>query len=391
MPLFRTALRLAWALLFLWAFGLGLGRHSFRYVVLPLFCLGCLLIAKKHITDRFPEFGRTLIFSLFILLLTNNAIFSWWPAFAHTFKGAAGMVRPLVALVDSRLTNALDPCWAEAEAAMREFITKSGSLEAERIRNELDGVLNREKSWSLLPSDQEKVTRVWQRFQDFVQTRREMQKMIRSACVDEGLVTASIEPPGATGQPGGGAPRDPQPRREPGKPTGPTVNAPPKPKLSFNPAPSIVAGKTNTAIVVEAKRTAEGFSPSDALYHKLTAPAVNIVLNLFDESELINSGVFDEIYGGRTEDLKETRALSSVDYLVLGKLAYKFSPNPDIDKDLLSCRLTFSYKVFDRHGNLVKTDSVPAVAAALSETSSLVAALERLVEAHGNQILNAKW
>jgi hypothetical protein len=359
--------------------------------VLPVFCLGCLLITKKYITDRFPELGRTFILSLSILLLTNNAIFSWWPTFAHTFKGAAGMVHPLVALVDSRLTNALDPCWAEAEAAMREFITISGSLEAERIRNELDGVLNREKSWTLLPSDQEKVARVWQRFQDFVQTRRELQKIIRSACVDEGLVTASLEAPSATAQPGGGPLLDPQPSREPGQRNGPAVHTPQKPKLSFNDAPTLVPGKTNTAIVVEATPTSGGFSPSDALYHKLTTSAVNVVLNLFDEREFINSGLFDQIYGGRTEELKETHALSSVDYLVLGKLAYKFSPNADIDKDLLSCHLTFSYKIFDRRGNLVKTDSVPAVAAALSETSSLVAALDRLVEAHGNQILNTKW
>lgn len=372
MPLFRSALRLAWVLLFLWAFGLGLGHHSLRYVVLPLFCLGCLYIAREYIAYHFPTFGRALISSLFLLLLINNLTFSWWPEFARRFPKTVGMARPLVALVDSRLANELDPCAAEAEAAMRDYLTQLGSLEGQQIRDTLRDVLSRQKTGLFLTSDQERVAGVWQRFQSLVQARREMQHMIQTVCLDEGLVTPTVIPLGTTGQPEGRpseGPRQPETHRDPPRPGTSTL---PKPRLAFNPAPSIVPGKTNTALVVEAQPTSDGFSPSDALYHKLTAPAVNVVLNLFDERQFINSGVFEEIYGGKTEELKETRALSSVDYLVLGKLAYRFSPNADIDKDLLSCQLTFSYKVFDRGGNLVKTDSVPAVAAALSETSSLV-------------------
>ena len=107
--------------------------------------------------------------------------------------------------------------------------------------------------------------------------------------------------------------------------------------LMFNPDPSIVSGKINTALVIDSPIGPDGFEPSNALYSLLRAPSTNVVLNLVDEPHFKASGAFAALYGGDTEALRDAGALARLDYFVLGKVVYSFSGSPEIDQDLRSC------------------------------------------------------
>jgi hypothetical protein len=140
------------------------------------------------------------------------------------------------------------------------------------------------------------------------------------------------------------------------------------------------------ALVIESKNTGTGFSPGAALCTLFRNRKINVVENLFKEKLFIEMGFFEEIFGGNTGLLKETNALSGVDYLVLGKLNYSFEKGLSVDKDLVTCNVNFHYRVINKNGNVVRSDNINVPGADFSEDRALRRGLENLSDQHTNII-----
>ncbi len=158
-------------------------------------------------------------------------------------------------------------------------------------------------------------------------------------------------------------------------------------KSLINDSVYVQRGKSNVALVIEAKNTEGGVSPESLLHNRFKAENANIIDNLFKKAPFKSKGFFEEIYDGNTELLRQTYVLSKLDKLILGKLNYSCQRGVAIDKDLVSCDIRFSYKVFDKNGDAVRSDSINAVGPGFSEDAALERGLEILTEKYSDRIL----
>lgn len=149
------------------------------------------------------------------------------------------------------------------------------------------------------------------------------------------------------------------------------------------------AGKPNIGLIIESKKTESGISPENALYSLLKSEKINIILNLFKEEPFKSKGFFQEIYDGNTELLTQADALSKIDYLILGRLNYSFAKGAAIDKDLISCNISFSYKVVSKKGNIIKSDSISVIGSGFSNDAALERGLEILAEKYTHRIFGS--
>jgi hypothetical protein len=145
------------------------------------------------------------------------------------------------------------------------------------------------------------------------------------------------------------------------------------------------SGKPNVAMVIESKRSEGGASPEQALYDLLKVENVNIITNLFREP-FKAKGYFRDIYDGNTGLLREAGAFQSVDYIVLGRLDYSFRKGAAVESDLVSCNLSLSYRIINKDGEVVKSDSIRAVGPGLSEDAALERGLEILSDQYSIRI-----
>jgi len=145
-------------------------------------------------------------------------------------------------------------------------------------------------------------------------------------------------------------------------------------------------GVPNVALVIEAKGGAVGDSAQSALYRLLRSDRVQVVTGYFREGAFKSGGFFEEIYGGNTKNLKESGAMADLDYLLLGKVSYSFRKNPQLDQDLISCDLTFAYKVVDRQCNISGSGVKNTIGAGFTEEAALERAMEVLAEKHSGSI-----
>ena len=134
-------------------------------------------------------------------------------------------------------------------------------------------------------------------------------------------------------------------------------------------------------------KTESGISPSSALYNLLRVEQVNLIINLFQEESFRTRGFFKEIYDWNTELLHSSGALSEIDYLILGSLNYSFRKGIGLDSDLLSCDINFAYKVINKNGNVVKSDSISIIGPGFSEDAALERGLEILSAKYSDRIL----
>ena len=74
----------------------------------------------------------------------------------------------------------------------------------------------------------------------------------------------------------------------------------------------------------------------------------HIFIDHYFKEDFKTKGYFKEIHGGNTEILEQSGALSKVDYIIMGKVDYKFRKGSEIDKDLVSCNINFAYKVINK-------------------------------------------
>lgn len=157
-------------------------------------------------------------------------------------------------------------------------------------------------------------------------------------------------------------------------------------KSIINRVSNIHIGKPNIAMVIESKRSESGISPENSLYNLLKTERVNIIVNLFKEESFKAKGFFREIYDGDTELLRQTDALSKMDNLILGKLNYSYQKGTGIDKDLVSCNINFSYKVINKKGDIIKSDSISVIGPGFSEDAALERGIEILTEKYSDRI-----
>lgn len=160
-------------------------------------------------------------------------------------------------------------------------------------------------------------------------------------------------------------------------------------KSLINRVSNIHPGKPNIAMVIESKRTESGVSPENSLYNLLKTERANIIVNLFKEESFKAKGFFREIYDGNTELLRQTDALSKIDSLILGRLNYSFSKGTGIDRDMVSCNINFSYKVINKKGDIIKSDSISVVGPGFSEDAALERGLEILSEKNSERIFKS--
>jgi hypothetical protein len=146
--------------------------------------------------------------------------------------------------------------------------------------------------------------------------------------------------------------------------------------------------KPNVAMVIESLRTEGGLSPENTLVNLLKKEKVNIIDHYFKEA-FKTKGYFREIYGGNTEILKQTDALSKIDYMIMGKTDYTFKKGSQIDKDLVSCNINLTYKVINKKGDIVKSDSINVVGPGFSEDAALERGLEMIAERYSERIMKS--
>ncbi len=157
-------------------------------------------------------------------------------------------------------------------------------------------------------------------------------------------------------------------------------------KLLINQNITLHKVKPNVAIVIESKKTESGFSPENTLYNLLQTEDVNIIVNFFKEKSFKAKGFFRELYSGNTELLKQADDLLKIDFLILGRLNYSFQKGIGINRDLISCKINFNYKVFNKNGNIVKSDSIYAVGPGFSDDEALKRGLEILTKRFSDTI-----
>lgn len=158
-------------------------------------------------------------------------------------------------------------------------------------------------------------------------------------------------------------------------------------KSIINRVNNIDPRKPSIAVVISSKRTESGISPENSLYNLLKTEKINIIVNLFKEELFKAKGFFREIYDGDTRLLRQTDVLSKIDNLILGRLNYSFQKGAGIDRDLVSCSINFSYKVINKKGEIIRSDSISVIGPGFSEDAALERGLEMLAEKYSDRIL----
>lgn len=147
--------------------------------------------------------------------------------------------------------------------------------------------------------------------------------------------------------------------------------------------------KQNVAMIIESSKTDRGISPENLLYNLLKTEKINIIINFFKEKAFKSKGFFREIYDGNAELLKEADVFSKVDYIILGRIDYSFRKSGLIDKDLVSCDITFSYKVINKNAQVVESDNISVIGPGFSEGRALERGLEILCEEYSDRIMRS--
>lgn len=113
----------------------------------------------------------------------------------------------------------------------------------------------------------------------------------------------------------------------------------------------------------------------------------NIILNNYFKNTFKSKGYFDKIFLGETTLLSKSKVFSNVNYVALGRINYSFRTNTTLDKDLISCDINLSYKIFNRHGVIVDSNVINAVGPGFSEELSLKQAIKIIADKY-SKILN---
>lgn len=147
--------------------------------------------------------------------------------------------------------------------------------------------------------------------------------------------------------------------------------------------------KQDVTMIIESSKTEHGFSPENLLYNLLKTERVNIIINFFKEEAFKSKSFFKEIYDGNTELLKKADVYSKIDCIILGRIDYSFRKTGLIDEDLISCDITFSYKVINKNAQVVEINSISVTGSGFSEDRALKGGLEILCEEYSDEIISS--
>lgn len=159
-------------------------------------------------------------------------------------------------------------------------------------------------------------------------------------------------------------------------------------KSLVNQNAAIYPDKVNVAVVIDSLHTGGGLFPGNKLVTLLKKDNVNLLDHYFKEA-FKTKGYFKEIYEGDTEILGQSGVLSKIDYIIIGKIDYKFKKGLEIDKDLVSCNVNFTYKIINKKGEILKSDNINVVGPGFSEEAALLRGLEMIAEKYSETILKS--
>jgi hypothetical protein len=129
--------------------------------------------------------------------------------------------------------------------------------------------------------------------------------------------------------------------------------------------------------------------PTNNISNKFTNKVVTnkrILKNYFNYS-FVSDGYFEKIFNGETSTVNESRVFKDGKYLVLGEIEYSFRNNNQVVKDIISCDINLSYKIYQKNGLLI-SDNMSAIGPGFSKENSLDEAIKILAEKYSKKLTN---
>jgi len=158
--------------------------------------------------------------------------------------------------------------------------------------------------------------------------------------------------------------------------------------LSFvNKDIQVSPNKINIGLTINISGSNIYISPETIFSNYLKQPKLNLIPDYF-KSNFKNTEYFKQILGGNTGILEQTDALSKIDYLIIGNISFSLKKTPEIEQDLISCKVVLNYKLINKKGEIVKSNSLNATGSGFSEEDALKRGIELLIENHIEQILS---
>lgn len=151
-----------------------------------------------------------------------------------------------------------------------------------------------------------------------------------------------------------------------------------------NPGAGLPPGGRSIAVAIDVSGTSA--DAEDALVAKIASPLLTLRTGYFTRA-FRTGGYLRRALAGDVAFLKDSGALTSTDYILVGHLGASFSKGSQVDPDLVSCRLQFTYRLIDRSGRTVASDSVTITGAGFSDEDARSRALEMLAEQYRAKIL----
>jgi hypothetical protein len=147
---------------------------------------------------------------------------------------------------------------------------------------------------------------------------------------------------------------------------------------------------SNVALLIESSGPQGNGSVSDAL-HEFLGPAsrFHLVANLADLRALHTGGLFDDLYAGNAQLLKEAARLSGVDYILLGKALYGFRRQTELDSDLITCDLILTCHLVDRNGTVLQGGSFSSAGPGFNESQAVEIACKNMARQLEERLLNS--
>ena len=379
--MWHKTFRLLWYLAFVYIAVLGWREHSLRWIIAPLFSMGCLFIAQAYLTKHYPDFAPKLNAALTVLMLAYGVAFTIWPEVVNNFPWTTAALSRAKTRLDIQKAPTLDPGTARAQEVLMTYLRDSSDAEAEDIRKELDQLVQRRKTGAFTPADEQQELLVLARYRRLAERTDAIRRLITEPVsaphvLENSATTAS--------------PAAAKPTGSVGIPPTPTAAARNEQRLSafravLNPI-RLAANKRNIAILIDTAGSTSAIAPDQALYGHLKLDQINLITDLF-RHDVIARGYFNNIYQGDKELCKLATSASRIDALILGRLTYSFRKGAPSDNDLVSCDITLSCKVINHDGDVTGSDSFRIVGPGFSNEAALERAIELLAEQFTQRIL----
>ena len=387
--MWHKTFRLLWYLAFVYIAGLGLRAHSLRWIIAPMFSMGCLYIAQAYLTKHFPDFAPNLNATLTLLMLANTAAFTIWPQVVNNFPWTTAALSRAKTRLDIQRALTLDPGTAKAQEVLMKYLRDSSDAEAEDIRQELDKLVQRRQTGTFTATDEQQERLILARYRRLAERTDAIRRLITEPIGTPAAPEKAVTPP----SPAAVALTRPvavTASRSAAHPPGPTAASQHEQRLAafrtlLNPI-HLAANKRNIAIFIDAGDATASIAPDQALYGHLTLDQAHLITDLFGH-EVIARGYFNDLYHDDKELLTLATRTARVDALILGRLQYSFRKGAPIDTDLVSCDVILSCKVVNRDGDLTGSDSFRVVGPGFSNDAALERGIEILAQQFTQRIL----